>query len=243
MVAASQLTYLALAVVSSVCAVVLDQHVLAPSVAGARKNGLKRVVKELKKAEIIPTVLDDFTPTLNLTVSWSDEDASQLGNTLKPKDLQDAPRITISSNSPEVCNTWTSSNATYTLVTTDPDAPSRDDPRWSEFCHWIATGMVISHTTRVINRTRCRAIFRSKGLKEVMPYKPPGPPEKTGKHRYVFVLLTPANGTSEQLNLTKPQDRQNWGTGKERHGVRDWAAENGLVAVGANFIYAQNKKQ
>ncbi len=21
---------------------------------------------------------------------------------------------------------------------TDPDAPSRKDPKWSEFCHWIA---------------------------------------------------------------------------------------------------------
>lgn len=26
----------------------------------------------------------------------------------------------------------------YTVVMTDPDAPSRDDPKWSEFCHWIA---------------------------------------------------------------------------------------------------------
>jgi phosphatidylethanolamine-binding protein (PEBP) family uncharacterized protein len=24
-----------------------------------------------------------------------------------------------------------------TVVLTDPDAPSRKDPRWSEFCHWI----------------------------------------------------------------------------------------------------------
>lgn len=65
-----------------------------------------------------------------------------------------------------------------------------------------------------------------------MSYKPPGPPEKTGKHRYVFVVYTPANGTTAPLHLTKPKGRQNWGTGKERHGVRDWAGENGLEPVG-----------
>lgn len=25
-----------------------------------------------------------------------------------------------------------------TIVLTDPDAPSRGDPKWSEVCHWIA---------------------------------------------------------------------------------------------------------
>lgn len=80
--------------------------------------------------------------------------------------------------------------------------------------------------------TRCSTTLRPKNLKDVMPYKPPGPPKKTGKHRYVFVLLAPANGTSEELHLTKPKTRQRWGTGKERHGVRDWAADNGLAVIG-----------
>ncbi|RYO75870.1 hypothetical protein DL766_009088 [Monosporascus sp. MC13-8B] len=44
--------------------------------------------------------------------------------------------------------------------------------------------------------------------------------------------FAPANGTTEPLNLTKPEDRQHWGTGKERHGVRDWALDNGLAPVG-----------
>ena len=65
-----------------------------------------------------------------------------------------------------------------------------------------------------------------------MEYKPPGPPPKTGKHRYVFLDFVPANGTSQPLNLTKPSDRQHWGTGKEREGVRHWEKENGLVPVG-----------
>lgn len=97
-----------------------------------------------------------------------------------------------------------------------------------------------------------------------MPWKAPGPPPKTGKHRYIFLLFAPTNGTTDRLNLTKPEDRQHWGTGKERHGVRDWAINNGLAPVGkapwtficldlladsadsllaANFFYAQNEEQ
>lgn len=73
-------------------------------------------------------------------------------------------------------------------------------------------------------------------------YKPPGPPPKTGKHRYVFLVFAPKNGTTEQLKLSKPKDRQHWGYEKEG-GVRDWAESNGLVPVAANFVYAKNKKQ
>lgn len=100
-------------------------------------------------------------------------------------------------------------------------------------------------------------------LTEIVPYKAPGPPPKTGKHRYVFVALAPANGTTERLNLSKPRSRQRWGFDGEGEGLREWARENGLGVVGeflcfcfgmciveadldglgANFVYAQNKKQ
>ena len=68
--------------------------------------------------------------------------------------------------------------------------------------------------------------------------KPPGPPPKTGYHRYVFLLLE-----GDNTNLTAPEDRQHWGFGKKGHGVRDWAEKEGLEVVGANFFCAKNKKQ
>jgi len=68
--------------------------------------------------------------------------------------------------------------------------------------------------------------------------KPPGPPPKTGYHRYVFLLLEGDNS-----NLTAPEDRRHWGTGKKGHGVRDWAQKESLQVIGANFFYEENKKQ
>ena len=77
----------------------------------------------------------------------------------------------------------------------------------------------------------------------MVEYKPPGPPPKTGKHRYVFLVFAPRNGTTEALHLSVPKDRQHWGMGKKGGGVRDWAEANELVPVAANFVYAKNKKQ
>lgn len=120
---------------------------------------------------------------------------------------------------------------TYTVTITDPDAPSRDDPKWSEVCHWIATTAVpIDPGT-----SSCSAhIDLSSSLQDVMPYKAPGPPEKTGKHRYVFLVFLPANGTTDPLYLTKPKDRQHWGYEfeGERVGVQKWALEHGLAPIG-----------
>lgn len=193
-----------------------------------------KVRKELRKAEIIPTVIDDFLPIFRLVAEWSSKDYASLGNTLKPDKLQDAPSISLKKPSSEA-RTCPSSRMSYVITLTDPDAPSRDDPKWSEMCHWIATGVTAS-------TEKCSTLTITK-LDEVMHYKPPGPPEKTGKHRYVFLAFAPANGTTDSLHLSKPNDREHWGGDREGHGVRHWARDNGLVPVAANFIYAENKKQ
>lgn len=65
-----------------------------------------------------------------------------------------------------------------------------------------------------------------------MEYKPPGPPPKTGKHRYIFAALAPANGTTERLDLSTPRDRKHWGFEWEGEGLREWARENGMGVVG-----------
>ncbi len=172
------------------------------------------------------TVIGDFKVQFGLEASWSSDNYASLGNTLKPDDLQDAPSVTLTDSSSDASPC--SSGMTYVLALTDPDAPSRDDPKWSEMCHWIAAGLAVSDDAEATGAVRaaghgpCWAV-RLADLEDVMPYKPPGPPEKTGKHRYVFLAFAPANGTDEKLNLSKPDDRQHWGTGKKGHGVRDWA--------------------
>lgn len=189
----------------------------------------------LRKAEIIPTVVDDFIPSWTLQVAWQWPETSKhnvttkLGNTIDPDLLQDPPNAYLDMD--PASSVWKKKQYPEIVLTmSDPDAPSRDDPKWSEVCHWI----VAAHGKRNVT--------------EVMPYKPPGPPPKTGKHRYVFLAWIPANRTVEELTLEKPKGRKHWGYDPSdgvagRVGVRKWASEMGLIPVAANFIYAQNEEQ
>ncbi|KAI1375610.1 PEBP-like protein [Hypoxylon crocopeplum] len=215
-----------------------EQVVITPPKPKPLDSDVYQVQHELKKAEIFPTVIDKFLPSFLLSAEWPSGEHAELGNTVKVDDVQDKPTIKVhrgASDSSSMGRDAFRSDVTYTITITDPDAPSRENPEWSEFCHFIATGVTVSSDSS--------DVLRLAGLDDVMPYKPPGPPPKTGKHRYVFLLFAPANGTTDRLRLSKPGDRKHWGTGKERHGVRDWADENGLEPVAANFIYAQNEEQ
>ena len=123
-----------------------------------------------------------------------------------------------------------------TIAMSDPDAPSRDNPEWSEICHWIATDVELTKPDDDDDdndETSQSSAFQSRRtVLDVIPYKPPGPPPKTGKHRYVFVALAPKNHTTDSLSLSKPGDRQHWGYKHERNGLRIWAEENGLGVIG-----------
>jgi len=156
-----------------------------------------------------------------------------LGNTLKPEDVQERPVVQIT---PEDAD----ESLTYTIVLTDPDAPSRGDPKWSEFCHWIVTDVTLRPLEALASaKTQEEASIDLSSNPEVVEYMGPAPPAKTGKHRYVFLLYR--NGPSKKLEA--PSERKRWGHEGYRKGAREFADKYGLSLVGANFFYAQDSKQ
>ena len=178
--------------------------------------------------EIIKDVLDDFEPTYFLDIAYPKyHETVLLGNDIPVKAVQKRPTFTFHSLKTDL---ETFKNSTFTLILTDPDAKSRDDPKWSEMCHWILTNLTTP--------TPEPPPEPLKKAGELKGYKPPGPPPKTGAHRYVFVLLE-----GDSSSIKAPNKRQHWGYGKVRHGVRDWADENDLTVVGANFFFAEDEKQ
>lgn len=187
-------------------------------------------------AEIINEVLDDFEPTYYLDLAYPKaHEPVLLGNDIPVKAVSKRPTFTFHSMSP----TQTTKNSTFTLVMTDPDATSRADPIMSEMCHWILTNLTLPADGGFATIHTAISVGTSKSKDgELMSYYPPAPPPKTGKHRYVFVLLEGGSGSIEA-----PKKRPHWGYGKLRHGVRDWAKANDLRVVGANFFYALNEKQ
>jgi phosphatidylethanolamine-binding protein len=189
--------------------------------------------KSLKENKVIGDVLDDFEPTVSIELAYHHEEVL-LGNDIPVKHVQDRPILAI--HSIPSAQRIVDSDDTYTLALTDPDAKSRSNPKWSEMCHWLLTNLTTGLPMPDPPNNESPSAFKLPG--ELKGYKPPGPPPKTGAHRYVFVLLKgPAH------DLAPPKDRQHWGYGKVRHGVRDWAKDNNLTVIGANFFFAQNKKQ
>lgn len=95
--------------------------------------------------------------------------SADLGNELTPTQVKDKPTLT-----------WDAENgAYYTLLMIDPDAPSRQNPKFREFRHWLV--MNIPGTS--INKGD-----------EVIGYISSGPPKNTGLHRYVFLIYKQPNG-------------------------------------------------
>jgi phosphatidylethanolamine-binding protein len=202
-----------------------DQRVISPP----GSEYMLSIHDALKYSSIISDVLDDFEPTRSVSIAYPKAHESvQLGNDIPVESVSSRPVFEFHGMLAESGASGTS-NKTLTLVLTDPDAKSRDNPKWSEMCHWILTNLTATATSDLT--------ISAKG--ELIEYLPPTPPPKTGKHRYVFVLLEGQQGQA----LSAPSDRKHWGFGKVRHGVRDWAEENELKVVGANFFYAANKKQ
>ncbi|XP_006655491.1 protein RICE FLOWERING LOCUS T 1-like [Oryza brachyantha] len=113
--------------------------------------------------QIIPEVLDPFTPTIPLRITYNNR-LLLPGIELKPSAVLSRPRIDVGGNDMRVF---------YTLVLVDPDAPSPSHPSLREYLHWMVTD--IPETTS-INFGR-----------ELILYENPEP--RSGIHRMVFVLF------------------------------------------------------
>ncbi|KAI9798857.1 MAG: hypothetical protein M1833_004360 [Piccolia ochrophora] len=196
--------------------------------------------EKLKDGDIIPNLIDDFTPSFKVEIGYPDASVD-FGNKIDPSKVQDIPDDVslgpLGSTSP--------ADTTYTLVLTDPDAPSHDNPKWSQVCHWVATNISFSSADEfhiLSLHHGPRKLEKGKGLDELVEYMAPAPPPKTGPHRYVFLLFASESGKSGS-DLSKPEGRKRWGTGEKGYGVREWAKENNLAPVGGNYFKVENSKQ
>lgn len=115
-----------------------------------------------KKHGVVPDVIHT-APVAVAKIDYKSGVKADLGNVLTPTQVKDRPTVT-----------WDAEpNTLYTLLLTDPDAPSRKDPKFREWHHWLVTN-IPGHEV-------------SKG--EVLAdYIGSGPPPNTGLHRYVFLV-------------------------------------------------------
>lgn len=150
-------TFLAAVKNSHISAIKLENSVAKHS---ARKYSSIKLAME--KHCVVPDVISCI-PQEVITVCYPSGAVVEQGNVLTPTLVKDQPTVTWKADA----------NAYYTLCMTDPDAPSRTEPTFREWHHWL-----------VGNIPGCDV---SKG--EVLSaYIGSGPPPKTGLHRYVFLV-------------------------------------------------------
>ncbi|XP_064537347.1 protein D3 [Drosophila montana] len=128
-----------------------------------RNYSCKSIGSSMEEHCIVPDVIAK-APKGTASVEYAGGISVQAGNVLTPTQVKDQP-----------CVKWEAdSSKLYTLCMTDPDAPSRKDPKFREWHHWLVGNIPGSDV--------------AKG--EVLSaYVGSGPPPDTGLHRYIFLVF------------------------------------------------------
>ncbi|PQP96161.1 TFL1-like protein [Prunus yedoensis var. nudiflora] len=124
---------------------------------------MARTSEPLVVGRVIGDVLDCFTPTTKMSVTYNTKLVCN-GYELYPSAVTTKPRVEIQGGDMRTF---------FTLIMTDPDVPGPSDPYLREHLHWIVTD--IPGTTD--------ATFG----REAVSYEMPRP--NIGIHRFVFVLF------------------------------------------------------
>lgn len=101
-------------------------------------NPLGAVANAVQTAGIIPDVIPDktpFAPEALLAVKWPTGKEAMLGNELTSIDTADEPLVSFTPMQSFAAAT----DIGYTLVMTDPDAPSKSDPKMGQWRHWLVS--------------------------------------------------------------------------------------------------------
>ncbi|KAF5480374.1 hypothetical protein F2P56_001130 [Juglans regia] len=167
---------------------------------------MSRFMEPLIVGRVVGEVVDIFTPSLRMNVIYNSTKEVANGHELMPSVIISKPRVEIDGEDMRTA---------YTLIMTDPDAPSPSDPYLREHLHWMVTD--IPGTTD--------ASFG----KETVGYETPK--QVVGIHRYVFLLFK----QSGRQTVRTPATRDHFNT-------RRFSEENGLgLPVAAVYFNAQRE--
>ena len=134
-----------------------------------------------------------------------------MGKELTPTQVQNPPQLEWSAKE----------NTFYTLIFTEPDAPSRQDHSLKEWLHWLIVNIPEG------NATQGDIIF---------DYQGSGPDKASGFHRYVYLLFEQV----EKLHIDLKPSPANSVEGRAKFSTVKFCQKYGLDSpVAGNFYLAQ----
>ncbi|XP_044266932.1 protein D2-like [Tribolium madens] len=153
--------------------------------------------------DLVPSILPSI-PSSQITIIYPKKTVD-LGQEFAPQDVRDEPQVQWEAD-PEKY---------YTLVMTDPDAPSRRCPFVAEVLHWLVGNI--------------KGCDMSTG-EVIAEYRGAGPPRGTGWHRYLFMIYEHAQPvTFDEVRMPKE--------GSRRHRLR-FSTENFRKKYNFETIFA-----
>lgn len=159
----------------------------------------------------MPDIIDE-APAKSVEVKYKKSNKeAKLGNELTPKDVRETPEVTFEADH----------DAFYTLIMTDPDAPSRKNPIRREFHHWLV-GNIPGNSVNKGN--------------VLSAYVGSGPPKNTGLHRYVFLVYKQQG----KIDFDEPILSKNDGKSRGNFSAKKFAEKYKLGnPIAGNFYQAQ----
>ncbi|CAG4958098.1 unnamed protein product [Colias eurytheme] len=160
---------------------------------------------------IIPDVTT-IAPSEILNIQYPSGVTVDLGKELTPTQVKDRPNVKWASKDTEY----------YTLAMVDPDAPSRENPKFREWHHWLVGNIYGGD----INKGEV-----------LSDYIGSGPPKGTGLHRYVFLVYR----QQEKCDFSKvPKLPNNSGDKRGKFSISKFAQQFKLgTPVAGNFYVAK----
>ncbi|KAI5635527.1 phosphatidylethanolamine-binding protein domain-containing protein [Phthorimaea operculella] len=173
-------------------------------------RAMSTVAKSFEAHSVVPDVIPN-PPLALASVKYPSGAVVNEGNELTPKSVKDIPTVVWEADPKEL----------YTLVMTDPDAPSRQEPKFREWHHWLVGNIQGNQV----------------GTGETLSaYVGSGPPEGTGLHRYVFLVYKQPG----KLSFDEPRLTNTSGDKRGGFSIAKFAAKYGLGdPVAGNFYQAK----
>ncbi|CAM0912094.1 unnamed protein product [Alopecurus aequalis] len=166
-------------------------------------------VDPLVVGRVIGDVVDMFVPTMAVSMRFGTKDLTN-GCEIKPSVAAVAPTVQMAGRVGDL----------FTLVMTDPDAPSPSEPTMKEWLHWLVVNIP-------------GGADPSQG-QEVVPYMAPCPP--LGIHRYVLVLF------QQKARVAAPASGTDAAAVRARFSTRAFAERHDLgLPVAAMYFNAQKE--
>jgi len=169
-------------------------------------------MESFKNHGVIPDIIDNQPKELLKLKYGGGKIEVTPGLILTPTQVKDQPIASWSADK----------GAFYTLIMNDPDAPSRKDPKFGEWHHWLVVNIPGDDIAQGEVKSQ---------------YVGSGPPKDTGLHRYIFLVFK-QSGKQCFEGLSNLTNRS--GDGRPKWKVREFAKKYTLgELVAGNFYQAE----